>query len=112
MFLKNLFKQPLVQFILLFLLVNSVGALGFFIFLPRSLFYYEYALVLLALVYSKNLKTSFLLFILFFILDIFDTFSTIYLFAFSELISSLQFIALYKINWQQILYIILHMCPH
>ncbi len=107
MFLKNLFKQPLVQFILLFLLVNSVGALGFFIFLPRSLFYYEYALVLLALVYSKNLKTSFLLFILFFILDIFDIFSTIYLFAFSELFSSLQFIALYKINWQQILYIIL-----
>ena len=106
MFLKNLFKKPLLQFVLLFLLVNSVGALGFFIFLPRSLFYYEYALVLLALAYSKNLKTTFILFIFFFILDLFDIISNIYLFTFSELFSSLQFIALYKINWQQILYFI------
>lgn len=106
MFLKNLFKKPLLQFVLLFLLVNSVGALGFFIFLPRSIFYYEYALVFLALAYSKNLKTIFTLFIFIFILDLFDIISTIYLFTFSELFSSLQYIALYKVNWQQILYFI------
>ena len=100
MFIKSLFKNPLFQFILLFLLVNSAAALSLFIFLPRSLFYYEYAFVLLALAYSKNIKKIFILFIFFFILDLFDIISTIYLFTFSELFSSLQVIALYKINGQ------------
>ena len=81
MLLKNLFKKPWVQFTFLFLVINSLGLLGFFIYLPRSVFYYEYGLVLLALMYAKNYKTSFILFVLFLIMDLLDIISNIYLFS-------------------------------
>ena len=106
MLLKNLFKKPWVQFTFLFLVINSLGLLGFFIYLPRSVFYYEYGLVLLALMYAKNYKTSFILFVLFLIMDLLDIISNIYLFSLNELIASLQFINEYKTSWQQFYYFI------
>ena len=106
MLLKNLFKRPWVQFTFLFLVINSLGLLGFFIYLPRSVFYYEYGLVLLALMYVKNYKTSFILFVLFLIMDLLDIISNIYLFSLNELIASLQFINEYKTSWQQFYYFI------
>jgi len=106
MFLRNLFKKPWVQFTFLFLVINSIGLLGFFIYFPRSVFYYEYGLVILALVYGKSPKTSFILFILFLMMDLLDIISNIYLFTLNELIDSLQFINEYKTSWQQFCYFI------
>jgi hypothetical protein len=106
MLLKNLFKKPWVQFTLLFLVINSLGLLGFFIYLPRSIFYYEYGLVLLALMYSKSHKISFILFVLFLMMDLLDIISNIYLFTLNELIASIEFIKEYKISWQHLYYVI------
>jgi len=104
--LSNIFKKSWIQFTILFLVINSLGLLGCFIYLPRSIFYYEYALVILALVYRKTHKTSFILFILFLMMDLLDIISNIYLFTLNELIASLEFINNYKISWQQFYYFI------
>ena len=96
-----MFKKFTIQFLILFLLVNS---LGFFFFPNRPLFYYEYAIVILLLAFAKNSKLIFKLFIFLFILDLFNINSNIYLFTLREFFSSLQFIALYKINSSHFFY--------
>jgi len=102
MFLRNLFKKPWVQFTFLFLVINSIGLLGFLIYLPRSVFYYEYGLVLLALMYFKNPAPAFIIFILITVFDLLDTFSGIFLFKTDQFLKILNFAEYYQISWKQI----------
>ena len=103
MLLKNLFNKSWVQFTLLFLVINSLGLLGFFIYLPRSVFYYEYGLVLLALMYFKKPVPAFLFFIFIFIFDLLDTFSGIFLFKTDQFLKILNFAEYYKFSSIQII---------
>ena len=90
---KNIF-----HFLTLILIVNLLAVFDLFIFLPRSIFYYEYILVFLALFFFKKVRHTFFIFCIIFILDIFDVMSNIFLFDLSQLFSSLKFIFLYKFN--------------
>jgi hypothetical protein len=98
-----IFKQ--LEWFIPILLVNAIALLGFFMYLPRSIVYYEYAFVLLALIFTIKPRTSFIIFMLLLLLDIIDVISNIYLFSLSELLASFKFLAYYKFNWQQLLYV-------
>jgi len=95
--------KELLYFLSLFIFINFLAALDYFVYLPRSLFYYEYIVVLFAIIYFRNLSFAYFLFCLIFILDIFDIISNIYLFDISELLSSLKFIFLFKFNFSTLL---------
>jgi hypothetical protein len=95
--------KELLYFLSLFIFINFLAALDYFVYLPRSIFYYEYIVVLFAIIYFRNLSFAYFLFCLIFILDIFDIISNIYLFDISELFSSLKFIFLFKFNFQHYL---------
>jgi len=95
--------KELLYFLSLFIFINFLAALDYFVYLPRSIFYYEYIVVLFAIIYFRNLSFAYFLFCLIFILDIFDIISNIYLFDISELLSSLKFIFLFKFNFQHYL---------
>jgi hypothetical protein len=94
---KTVFKN-LFHFLTLILFVNLLAVFDLFIYLPRSIFYYEYILVFLALSFFKKVRHAYFLFCIIFILDIFDVISNIFLFDLSQLFSSLKFIFLYKFN--------------
>jgi hypothetical protein len=102
--LSNIFKKSWIQFTILFLVINSIGLLGFFIYLPRSIFYYEYAFVILALVYFKKPSAPFLIFLILTLFDFLDSFSSIFLFKTDELFRIIKFIEYYHPSTTQILY--------
>jgi len=102
--LSNIFKKSWIQFTILFLVINSLGLVGFFIYLPRSLFYYEYALVILALLYFKKPSAAFIIFLILFLFDFLDSFASIFLFKTDELFRILKFIEYYHLSTIQILY--------
>ena len=83
------------------ILINAFGLVGLYLFMPRPLFYYEYLLVLGALIIFKNYWQSFVLFILIFIFDLFNLFSSLYLFQLDEFFSSFSFIKFYHFSFQQ-----------
>ena len=95
--------KDLLHYLSLIFFINFLGVLDYFVYLPRSLFYYEYIIVLLALCYSRKVRIAYILFCVLFLLDIFDVISNIYLFDLSELFSSLKFIFLFKFNLQHYL---------
>ncbi len=82
--------------------INSFGLLGVYFFLPRSIFYYEYLLVLLSIAFFKNYRISFLLFILIFIFDLFNIISKLFLFKIDDFIQSISFVKLYNFSLNQI----------
>ncbi len=75
--LKN---TPWLNLLIPFIVVNLFSVFGLIVFFPRSIFYYEYAFVLLALWLFKKTWPSILLFISIFILDVFTLFSSLFLF--------------------------------
>ena len=85
------------------IVINAFGLVGLYFFMPRPLFYIEYALVLLALVVFKNYWQSLTLFIFIFIFDLFSLFSSLFLFQIGELLNSIRFIQLYHFSVQQLL---------
>ena len=101
--LSNIFKKSWIQFTLLFLVINSLGLLGCFIYLPRSMFYYEYALVILALVYFKKPSAAFIIFLILFLFDFLDSFASIFLFKTDQLFRIIKFIEQYHLYTTQIL---------
>jgi hypothetical protein len=105
--IRKLKTSPWLNLILPFLVVNLFSIFGLFVFFPRSIFYYEYAVVLLALWFFKKPWPSILLFILIFIVDVFTLFSSLFLFQLNEFIASIQFANLYKFNFSQILLVLL-----
>jgi len=96
--LKNysLFKtlSPLVPI----LVVNSFGLIGFFIFLPRSIVYYEYALILGCLLFFKKPVYACMLFLFIFLLDLLNLFSNSYLFSVGEFLSNLKYASLFSVS--------------
>ena len=89
------------------LVINAFGLCGLYLFMPRPLFYYEYAFVLIGLSMFKTYWPSFILFILIFFFDIFNLFSSLYLFQLNEFFASLSFIKLYHFTFQQVLLAVL-----
>ena len=85
------------------IVINAFGFLGLYLFMPRPLFYIEYALVLLALMVFKRYWQSFVLFIGIFIFDLFSLFSSLFLFQIGELFNSIRFLQLYHFSVQQLL---------
>lgn len=85
------------------IVINAFGFLGLYFFMPRPLFYIEYALVLLALIVFKNYWQSFALFIVIFIFDLFYFFSSLFLFQIREFFYSIRFLNQYHFNFQHIL---------
>ncbi len=102
--LKN---TPWLNLLIPFIVVNLFSVFGLIVFFPRSIFYYEYAFVLLALWLFKKTWPSILLFISIFILDVFTLFSSLFLFQLNEFIASIQFADLYKFNFSQFLLVLL-----
>ena len=96
------FKQHIKLFIPI-IAINTFGLIGLYFFMPRPLFYIEYAFVLLALMVFKNYWQSFALFIGIFIFDLFSLFSSLFLFQIGELFNSIRFIQLYHFSVQQFL---------
>lgn len=96
------YKQHLKLFIPI-IVINAFGLVGLYFFMPRPLFYIEYALVLLALVVFKNYWQSLALFIFIFIFDLFSLFSSLFLFQIREFFYSIRFLNQYHFNFQQIL---------
>jgi len=93
--------------VLPFVVVNLFGILGLFFFFPRSIFYYEYALVLLTLWFYKKPWPSMLLFIGIFLFDVFGLFSSLFLFQLNEFLASVQFASLYHFSANQFILIAL-----
>ena len=91
------------ELILPIIIVNSFGLIGFFFYLPRSIFYYEFAIVLLALVYGKRSIYACIIFVLIFLFDLLNLFSSIYLFSISDFLINFKFGVLYKITLSQVL---------
>lgn len=85
------------------LVVNSFGLLGLFAFLPRSIVYYEYALVLLCLLFFKRPVYAFMAFLFIFLLDLLNLFSSSYLFSVSEFLSNLKYASLFSISFTHVL---------
>ena len=101
----NFLLQYKQQFKLLIpiIVINAFGLVGLYFFMPRPLFYIEYALVLLALVVFKNYWQSLTLFIIIFIFDLFYFFSSLFLFQIREFFYSIRFLNQYHFNFQHIL---------
>ena len=85
------------------LLVNSFGLIGFFIFLPRSVVYYEYALVIASLLVFKRPLYAYLTFLLVFLLDLLNLFSSSYLFSIGEFLSNLKYASLFSLSFTHVL---------
>ncbi len=100
-------KYPWLNLLIPFLMINLFSVSGLIVFFQRSIFYYEYAVVLFTLWYFKKIWPSIVLFILIFILDIFSLFSSLFLFQLNEFITSIQFANLYKFNFSQFLLVLL-----
>ena len=100
-------KQPSffskLELIIPILIVNSFGLIGLFFYLPRSIVYYEYTIVLLALVFGKRSIYACIIFVLIFLLDLLNLFSSIYLFSISDFLMNFRFGVLYKITLSQVL---------
>lgn len=96
------YKQHL-KLLIPIIVINAFGLVGLYLFLPRPLFYIEYAFVLLALIVFKNYWQSFILFIFIFIFDLFNLFSSLFLFQIGELLNSIRFIQLYHFSIQQLM---------
>lgn len=100
-------KQPSISdklsLIFLIFIVNSFGLLDFFFYLPRSIFYYEYTIVLFLLVVCKRSIYASIFFIIIFSLDLLNLFSSIYLFSIVNFLTNFKFGILYKITLGQIL---------
>jgi len=80
------------------LVVNSFGLIGFFMFLPRSVVYYEYALVLVCLFFFKRPVYSYIAFLFIFLLDLLNLFSSSYLFSVGEFLSNLKYASLFSVS--------------
>ena len=85
------------------LVVNSFGLLGLFAFLPRSIVYYEYALVLICLLFFKRPVYAFMAFGVIFLLDLLNLFSSSYLFSVGEFLSNLRYASLFSISFTHVL---------
>lgn len=83
------------------IVVNLFSILGLVVFFPRSILYYEYALVLITLFLFKKPWPSILLFIFVFVFDVFNLFSSLFLFQLNEFIASIQFASLYHFSTKQ-----------
>lgn len=81
------------------MVVNSFGLMGFFIFLPRSIVYYEYALVLVTLFIFKRAVYAYLAFLFIFLLDLLNLFSNSYLFSIGEFLSNLKYSSLFSLSF-------------
>jgi phosphoglycerol transferase MdoB-like AlkP superfamily enzyme len=105
--LKSGFKQLngslLLNTLLLFVIVNVLSLLQLFIYIPRAIFYYEYAIVLFIIIYFNRTTLAYVLFLLFLTLDFFDAFSSVYLFNIVEFFNNIEYLVLYKISYLQIL---------
>jgi phosphoglycerol transferase MdoB-like AlkP superfamily enzyme len=82
----------------LILVVNSFGLVGLFIFLPRSIVYYEYALVLGCLLLFKRPVYAYIAFLFIFLLDLLNLFSSSYLFSIGEFLSNLKYASLFSLS--------------
>ena len=109
--LKNIFKsfntKIFFSTLLLFVIVNFLSLLGLFIYIPRAVFYFEYAIVLFIIIYFNKVNIAYILFILFLVLDFFDAFSSVYLFNAIELLKNFKYLFLYKISFLQVFYVLL-----
>jgi phosphoglycerol transferase MdoB-like AlkP superfamily enzyme len=72
--------------------------MGFIMFLPRSVVYYEYALVLGCLLLFKRPVYAFVAFLFIFLLDLLNLFSSSYLFSIEEFLSNLKYAALFSLS--------------
>jgi hypothetical protein len=88
------------------LVVNSFGLIGFFMFLPRSVVYYEYALVLGCLLFFRRPISAYMAFLIIFLLDLLNLFSSSYLFSIGEFLSNLEYASLFSISFTHVLAII------
>ena len=95
-------RTIIIKALLLFLCINAISLLGLFIYIPRAIFYYEYALVLIILIYFNKLKPAYVLFLFLLVLDYFDAFSGIYLFNAIDFYKNIHFLSLYKISFLQV----------
>ena len=84
-------------------MVNSFGLIGFFIFLPRSIVYYEYAFVLGCLLFFKRPTYAYIAFLFFFLLDLLNLFSSSYLFSVGEFLSNLKYASLFSLSYIHVL---------
>ena len=84
-------------------MVNSFGLIGFFIFLPRSVVYYEYALVIACLLVFKRMLYAYLTFLIIFLFDLLNLFSSSYLFSVGEFLSNLRYASLFSISFTHVL---------
>lgn len=85
------------------LVVNSFGLIGFFMFLPRSVVYYEYALVLVCLYFFKRPVYAYVAFLFIFLLDLLNLFSSSYLFSVGEFLSNLKYASLFSVSTTHLL---------
>lgn len=81
--------------------VNLFALLGMYFFFQRSIFYYEYFLVLIALWYFKKSWPAVLLYIIILLFDVFGLFSSLFLFQLNEFLASFQFASLYQFSFSQ-----------
>lgn len=96
------YKQHL-KLLIPIIVINAFGLVGLYLFLPRPLFYIEYAFVLLALIVFKNYWQSLTLFIFIFIFDLFNLFSSLFLFQLGDFFYSIRFIQFYHFSILQIM---------
>ncbi len=99
--LYSIYKKT--ELLLPILLVNSFGLIGFFVFLPRSVVYYEYALVLGCLLFFKRPVYAFITFLFIFLFDLLNLFSSSYLFSIGEFLSNLQYASLFSLSFTHVL---------
>ncbi len=106
--IRRIFKKTNTRLVgnivLLFIIINFLSLLGLFIYIPRAIFYYEYALVLVVLIYFNKVNFAYLLFLFFLLLDFFDAFSSVYLFNAVELLKNFKYLLLYKISFLQVFF--------
>ncbi len=95
-----------IQSLLLFLTINILSLLGLFIYMPRAIFYFEYALVLFLIIYFNKPKLAYVVFVIILLLDFFDAFSSVYLFNVFEFLRNFKYLFLYKISFFQILMVL------
>ncbi len=99
---KHLFFKKLEPLVPL-LVVNSFGLIGFLMFLPRSVFYYEYALVLGCLLFFKKPAYACMAFSFIFLLDLLNLFSSSYLFSIGEFLSNIKYASLFSLSLTHVL---------
>ena len=95
-----------IKTLLLFLIINCLSVLGLFLYMPRAIFYFEYALVLFLIIYFNKPKLAYVVFVILLLLDFLDAFSSVYLFNVFEFLRNAKYLFLYKISFFQILMVL------